>query len=410
MKTAPLLTALLGILAITACSSEPQKAAPNARKSASADAAPKSNTAEPSAAQPAVSAVKKLSPLPEQVAAVASSVLQVATYTGTSGLGEGGTFPYEGLTPHRRGLGVVVEKDDGKSFVVTSYSLLATDDAGSLAPVVDLQPLGAGTHVAGAVVSVERTLDLAIIEARLPKTVVPSRLDAPSAMAAGTRLHAITDRVAASISHVSGVILELPDAECYQRTLLPTMLEVEFEDDLSLFGAPLFGDNGALLAFRSNLPVPPEKDEHEDSEHKDSEHEDSEHEDGEHEAHVLPIELVYNIYDSLKTRRSTNSPWTGFSVRALSARELAVLPRQGFDGGIALEDVWERSPAEALGLQIGDVLLSFGEHPIKSVADFQRWLYMHGVGETVTLKFLRGTKVFEHSYTIEERPRWAVPR
>ena len=87
-----------------------------------------------------------------------------------------------------------------------------------------------------------------------------------------------------------------------------------------------------------------------------------------------------------------------------------MLPRQGFDGGIALEDVWERSPAEALGLQIGDVLLSFGEHPIKSVADFQRWLYMHGVGETVTLKFLRGTKVFEHSYTIEERPRWAVPR
>ena len=87
-----------------------------------------------------------------------------------------------------------------------------------------------------------------------------------------------------------------------------------------------------------------------------------------------------------------------------------MLPRQGFDGGIALEDVWERSPAEALGLQIGDVLLRFGEHPIKSVADFQRWLYMYGVGETVTLKFLRGKKVFEHSYTIEERPRWAVPQ
>jgi len=48
---------------------------------------------------------------------------------------------------------------------------------------------------------------------------------------------------------------------------------------------------------------------------------------------------------------------------------------------------------------------------ITSVADFQKWLYMNGVGQSVRLVFVRnGREYLAVDYTIEERAASARPR
>jgi S1-C subfamily serine protease len=106
------------------------------------------------------------------------------------------------------------------------------------------------------------------------------------------------------------------------------------------------------------------------------------------------------------------SPWTGFSVRALNEAEMKFFPTaKKHHGGVALEYIWPGSPAEKLGLRVNDILVQFSYNRIESVADFQKWLYMFGVGQPVKLMILRdGREYLVADYVIEERPKEARPK
>lgn len=55
--------------------------------------------------------------------------------------------------------------------------------------------------------------------------------------------------------------------------------------------------------------------------------------------------------------------------------------------------------------------MQFSYNRILSVADFQKWLYMYGVGHPVKLMILRnGTEYLVADHTIEERPAAARPK
>ena len=99
-------------------------------------------------------------------------------------------------------------------------------------------------------------------------------------------------------------------------------------------------------------------------------------------------------------------------MRPLSAVEQALFPTaKKHHGGVAIEAVWEDSPAQKLGIKVGDILVQFSYNRILSVADFQKWLYMYGVGQPVKLYILRnGTEYLMADYVIEERPQWAKPK
>jgi S1-C subfamily serine protease len=130
------------------------------------------------------------------------------------------------------------------------------------------------------------------------------------------------------------------------------------------------------------------------------------------ERHLLPISLCFNIYESLKQKRSLRSPWTGFSVRPLTGDEQNFFPTQKrHHGGVGIEHVWPGSPAARLGVRVNDILVQLGYNRVASVADFQKWLYLNGVGQSVKLIFLRGGREYLFAdYVIEERPASARPR
>jgi serine protease Do len=196
---------------------------------------------------------------------------------------------------------------------------------------------------------------------------------------------------------IDGSVTALNTKLCYQHSLASTMFRAKITIPAGSVGGPVFhADTGEVAAIYTGYKPVPEPGHAEDLS----------------ETHLLPINLCFNIYESLKTKRSLKSPWTGFSVRPLTEKEQQVFPTaKNHHGGVAIEDVWENSPAQKLGVQVGDILVQFSYNRILSVADFQKWLYMYGVGQPVKLIILRnGTEYLMTDYVIEERPQWAKPK
>ena len=77
--------------------------------------------------------------------------------------------------------------------------------------------------------------------------------------------------------------------------------------------------------------------------------------------------------------------------------------------GVVIDDVFDPSPAVRAGVRVGDVLTAIDDHRILSVADFQKWLYLSGIGKQVELELSRAGETLELPIVIEERPQAAHP-
>ena len=108
------------------------------------------------------------------------------------------------------------------------------------------------------------------------------------------------------------------------------------------------------------------------------------------------------------------SPFLGFSVL-----ELAVLRKQVRETGeriplpltgVYIDNLFEPSPAASAGVRVGDSLTAIDGNRLLSVLDFQKWLYLSGVGRSVTLQLYRDGKTLEKRMTIEMRPAAATTR
>ena len=292
----------------------------------------------------------------------------------------------------RRSLGFIVEAE---GFVLTTYRNVVSPETGRLLTSIEIEPRSRpGKRYAARIIGVEPTLDLAILEIQSEERFRAADIKLNSGFAVGQEIYAPAelegDRVAL------GRLTALNSKECYQETLTAAMYRGELELADAVAGAPIYGESGEIVAIHTAYS-PPEQEGHVD--------------DGE-EMHMLPIFLAFNIYDAIKEKQSLLSPWTGFSVRALTAAEVGRFPStQGHRSGVAIEAIIEDGPAARMGLREGDLLVQLGHNRIESVPDFQKWLYLYGVGHRVQLMILRRDgALLATEYVIEERPTWAKPR
>ena len=297
----------------------------------------------------------------------------------------------------RHSLGFIVEQE---GFLLTTYESLTAPRTGTLLPRIEVH-LGsdeAQHRYRARVIGVEPTLNFAVLKIESDAGFAVSTILGDRELLPGEPIFALTQVDRAQSSVVSGRLQSLNSKECYQQDLTATMLAAEIEIPPTGVGGPVFDDAGAVIGMFTGYHPPEGEGEALDEEAGLT--------------HILPIFLAFNIYDSIKQRQSLASPWTGFSVRPLNAMERQQFPvAQGkFTGGIALEYIWDQSPAQVMGLQVDDILLRFAYYPVHSPADFQKWLYLYGVGRTVKLYILREGEILLQEYTIEERPAWAIPQ
>jgi S1-C subfamily serine protease len=71
--------------------------------------------------------------------------------------------------------------------------------------------------------------------------------------------------------------------------------------------------------------------------------------------------------------------------------------------GVKFSDVRPGSPAEKAGLKGGDIMIQFGDKPIKNLYDFTFALRGSKVGDVVAVKVLRDGKEISATVTLEAR-------
>lgn len=297
--------------------------------------------------------------------------------------------------PLNRSLGFIVERD---GFLITNYTNLTNPKNGDLLDYFQVAMTdGTGKTHAARIVGVEPTINLGILKIESTDDFKTSAIARNRTVTAGAMVAAVAKSDETRNSVVEGPVTGLNTRQCYQENLASTMFRVKIPLSAESLGGPVyFPDSGEVAALYTGF-----KPKHQNG-----------HEEIAGEIHMLPIDLCLNIYDSIKQKGSLKSPWTGFSVRPLNDTEMKFFPTaKKHNGGIAIEHVWDDSPARKLGIEVNDILVQFSYNRILTVGDFQKWLYMYGVGHPVKLMILRNGKDYlVTDYVIEERPVWAKPK
>jgi serine protease Do len=305
---------------------------------------------------------------------------------------------YPGFVPLGACSGFFVGKDGD---MLTNLGALQRQD-GSLADLIEVE-LQSGERALCDVIGIEPTLHIAVLRGAVFASWVQQDFAGLSfgdsdAMEMGSIVLGIGDPVGPERFLGQGLLVAKPSRDCYQELLSATYMQATMTVPPGAFGGPLVDLDGKVVGILSELRV----------------------EGGGVSASfgsawALPSKILEGLFESIRAAGTTRSPWLGISV--MSRTELATqMGLQKFQAlkkpphGIMLENVFAPSPAHAAGLQPGDFLTHFGEVEIHVPVDFQRQLYLAGVGREATLKFFRAGEAFTKRIAIEQRPEAAKPR
>jgi S1-C subfamily serine protease/mono/diheme cytochrome c family protein len=307
---------------------------------------------------------------------------------------------YPGFRRARSGSGFLVS---GDGYILTARHLLV-DESGETVDLVDVER-DDGRHQVARIVGSEATIDLGVLklEEFRPtdlRKLRPVRIGSSDAIRVGHWAIALGNPAGPGTTFAVGTLSSRAERQCYQGELSATLMQASLGIPVGGYGGPLLNIEGAAVGMLipgpgadRAAPVTPSPT----------------------VAFALPMDLAMAIYEPLKIKESRKSPWLGISVLELRAvREGRGRPTSGGvalpPGGVYIDDVFEPSPAAAADVRVGDSLLSIDGNRLFSVGDFQKWLYLSGIGRTIALEIYRDGKKLEKRITVEERPAAAVPR
>jgi len=103
---------------------------------------------------------------------------------------------------------------------------------------------------------------------------------------------------------------------------------------------------------------------------------------------AIPIEVAMKVVDQLKTSGHVSRGWLGVQIQDVT-RELAESFGMKNPQGALVSKVLPKSPAEAAGLQIGDIITECNKQEIVSSATLPPLVGNAKIGETATLTLIR---------------------
>jgi S1-C subfamily serine protease len=317
------------------------------------------------------------------------------------------------------GWGVTAFNDDFPGFRLSNGAsgIVASKDGDVLSCLHPLQKADGSivdlvvveTHdrikIIAEVIGAEPTVNLALLRCRVFPTgreseLVPATFGDSDALRPGAPAFGVGDPVGPERTFAFGAFAARPSRDCYQELLSSFYIQASMIAPGGAYGGPLLDSSGTVVGMLSPRAPKPGSD-------------GSAPRDGVEFA--MPSKILKGLYGSLREARSFRSPWLGFSV--MSREELAAsLGAAAFEAarkpknGILIENVFSPSPAAAAGLRKGDFLVSFDGAVVFTPVDFQRYLYLAGVGREVVLEVFREGETFKKTLAIEARPKEAVPK
>lgn len=103
---------------------------------------------------------------------------------------------------------------------------------------------------------------------------------------------------------------------------------------------------------------------------------------------AIPIDVAMQVVDQLKSQGHVSRGWLGVQIQDVT-RELAESFGMKKPQGALVSKILDKSPAEAAGLQIGDIITEFNGQEIISSASLPPMVGMTKIGETAKLRILR---------------------
>jgi len=344
-------------------------------------------------------------------AAAAPSIVTVRTYARNTAnaASNAPTTGWEGATVNQdyfgyrlasAGSGFVV---DASGEILTCAHVVLTKEA-ALPDLVDVETSD-GARILCEVIGTEPTVNLAMLRcvvypAGHPGKLVPLRMGDSDALKRGQWVFGLGDPAGAEAYFGVGNFIAVPTRECYQDQLSAFYMQCALVAPPQAYGGPLLDLNGDVVGILAPRDATPGND-------------------GAQPRYgvefALPTKIVSGLYATIRQVHSFVSPWLGFSV--MSRAEIAAA--KGVDAfnamtkpanGILLETVFRPSPASEVDLRPGDFLVRFGDYKVFSPVDFQRYLYLAGVGTHVTLDIFRDGQTLKKELVVQRRPPEALPR
>lgn len=102
----------------------------------------------------------------------------------------------------------------------------------------------------------------------------------------------------------------------------------------------------------------------------------------------IPSELAKSIVDQIIENGVVERGWLGVAIQGVDA-DIAAGLGIGNARGALVQDVTADSPADKAGLQVGDLILTFGGKPISDLTDLTRAVADTPVGQTRDVRILR---------------------
>lgn len=118
---------------------------------------------------------------------------------------------------------------------------------------------------------------------------------------------------------------------------------------------------------------------------------------------AIPIDVAMQVVNQLKTQGKVSRGWLGVQIQDVT-RELAESFGMKKPQGALVAKILPKSPAEAAGLQIGDIIEKFNGREIESSAALPPMVGRTKIGENAKLKVLRQGKSIEVPIKIGQLP------
>lgn len=117
---------------------------------------------------------------------------------------------------------------------------------------------------------------------------------------------------------------------------------------------------------------------------------------------AVPSNIVKTVFDQIVARGRMRRGTIGAFVQTITP-PLAAGLKLAQDAGVIIADVYPGGPAEAAGLEPGDVVLALDGKPIENARQLDVNLYRRSVGDEVRLDVVRGTEKRSVSVGVDER-------
>ncbi len=118
---------------------------------------------------------------------------------------------------------------------------------------------------------------------------------------------------------------------------------------------------------------------------------------------AIPIEVVMNVVDQLKSKGHVSRGWLGILIQDVT-RELAESFGMDKPVGALVARVLPDSPAEEAGIEVGDIIVEYDGKPVGSSANLPPMVGVTKVGSQVKVKIIRNGKPRTLKVTVSELP------